>query len=132
MPELISENIRTKILSMNRPKEEVKRYWEKTPCGAGDVASLREGSLEFFDEVERQRYKGDSFMFDVVPFNSWNGKRVLEVGCGLGTDLLQFARGGAKVYGIDLTEKGARLTRRRLKLYGHDGEIVVGDSERLP
>lgn len=113
-------------------KQEVKSYWEKTPCGSGDVGSLDEGSLQFFEEVERQRYQGDSFMLDVVPFKSWRGKRVLEVGCGLGTDLLQFARGGALVHGIDLTEKGARLTRKRLKLYGHDGEVLVGDSERLP
>lgn len=113
-------------------KESVKSYWEKTPCGSGDVASIPEGSLEFFETVERQRYGGDDFMFDVVGFDQWKGKRILEVGCGLGTDLLQFARGGAEVYGIDLTEKGAMLTRKRLGLYGLSGNIVVGDSESLP
>ncbi|HMF57980.1 MAG TPA: class I SAM-dependent methyltransferase [Pyrinomonadaceae bacterium] len=113
-------------------KEQVKGYWEKVPCGAGDVASLEEGSLEFFESVERQRYSGDRFMHDVVGFGAWKGKKVLEVGCGLGTDLLQFARGGAQTYGIDLTEKGALLTRRRLGLYGHSGQILVGDAENLP
>ncbi|MGA9995584.1 MAG: class I SAM-dependent methyltransferase [Pyrinomonadaceae bacterium] len=113
-------------------KGSVKGYWEKVPCGAGDVETLEEGSLEFFETVEQQRYGGDSFMFDVVGFNEWRGKRVLEVGCGLGTDLLQFARGGAEVYGIDLTQKGARLARKRLALYGQKGNTLVGDSENLP
>lgn len=113
-------------------KGSVKGYWEKTPCGAGDVPAIEEGSLEFFETVEQQRYGGDSFMFDVVGFDRWQGKRVLEVGCGLGTDLLQFARGGAQVYGIDLTQKGARLALRRLALYGQKGNTLVGDSENLP
>jgi 2-polyprenyl-3-methyl-5-hydroxy-6-metoxy-1,4-benzoquinol methylase len=117
---------------LNPLKQQVKQFWEAAPCGALDANAGEEGSLEFFEEVERQRYTGDAFMHDVVGFDQWAGKKVLEVGCGLGTDLLQFARGGAEVYGIDLTEKGAGLTRKRLELYGLQGRISVGDSERLP
>lgn len=113
-------------------KDQVKEFWEKSPCGAKDVAAAAEGSLEFFEAVERQRYGGDDFMFDVVGFDGWRGKKVLEVGCGLGTDLLQFARGGAEVYGVDLTGRAAALTRRRLELYGFQGKIAVSDSENLP
>jgi ubiquinone/menaquinone biosynthesis C-methylase UbiE len=112
-------------------KQQVRQFWERSPCGALD-AGTEEGTLEFFEEVERQRYTGDDFMRAVVGFDGWAGKRVLEVGCGLGTDLIQFARGGADVYGIDLTEKGAQLTRKRLGLYGLRGNISVGDSESLP
>ena len=113
-------------------KQEVKQFWERAPCGSLDAGAAEEGSLEFFEEVERQRYDGDDFMRDVIGFDRWAGKNVLEVGCGLCTDLLQFARGGAEVYAIDLTEKGANLTRKRLTLYGLRGRISVGDSEHLP
>ncbi len=113
-------------------KEDVKKFWSNTPCGSGDISSLEVGSLEFFEAVEKIRFSGDDFMFDVVGFDQWKGKKVLEVGCGMGTDLLQFARGGAEVYGCDLTEKGATLTRKRLKLYGFQGEILVADGENLP
>ena len=113
-------------------KSRVKSFWERRPCGAQDVASFDEGSLEFFEAIERMRFGEDDFMFDVVGFDRWRGKKVLEVGCGLGTDLLQFARGGAVVSGVDLTEKGATLTNRRLKLYGLSGDIMVADGERLP
>ena len=88
---------------LSTEKNQVKQFWEQGPCGAADAASAPEGSLEFFEEVERQRYRGDSFMPGVVGFERWNGKKVLEVGCGLGTDLLQFARHGAAVSAIDLT-----------------------------
>lgn len=119
-------------VAVGSPKKRVKGFWEKRPCGSQDVTSVEEGSLEFFEAVERMRFEGDDFMFDIVGFNQWKGKKVLEVGCGLGTDLLQFARGGADVYGIDLTEKGATLTHKRLQLYGLEGTILVGDGESLP
>lgn len=113
-------------------KEQVKQFWEAAPCGSTDAGPVEEGSLAFFEEVERQRYEGDKFMHEVVGFDHWPGKKVLEVGCGLGTDLLQFARGGSQVYGVDLTERGASLTRKRLSLYGLSGRVTVGDSETLP
>ena len=117
---------------MNPLKAQVREFWERIPCGAADARQAEEGTLAFFEEVEKQRYTGDDFMREVVGFDRWQGKRVLEVGCGLGTDLLQFARGGAEVYGIDLTEKAAGLARKRLGLYGLKGNISISDSENLP
>lgn len=117
---------------MNTLKTRVQAFWEASPCGAGDADFQPEGTLEFFEEVERQRYSGDDFMRKVVGFDQCRGKRLLEVGCGLGTDLLQFARGGAHVHGIDLTHHGAGLTKKRLELYGFSGALSVADSETLP
>ena len=117
---------------MNSLKAEVREFWEQVPCGSADARQAPEGTLEFFEEVEKQRYSGDDFMAEVAGFDRWHGKKILEVGCGLGTDLLQFARGGAEVYGIDLTEKAAGLARKRLGLYGLKGNISISDSESLP
>jgi ubiquinone/menaquinone biosynthesis C-methylase UbiE len=90
------------------------------------------GTREFFDAVERERYEGDDFMHDLVGFDRWYDRSILEVGCGMGTDLLQFARGGAKVHGIDLTDKGVELTGQRLQMYGYEGDVGVGDAEHIP
>lgn len=117
---------------MHPLKKTVQQFWEDKPCGFVDAEAKSEGSLEFFEEVERQRYTGDCFMREVVGFERWRGKRMLEVGCGMGTDLLQFARGGAEVFGIDLTSHGAGLTKKRLELYGFEGKLSVADSETLP
>jgi len=75
---------------------------------------------------------GDEFMHRVVEFQHWTGKKVLEVGCGMGIDLLQFARGGAEVYGVDLTEKGISLAKQRLSSAGSRASLCVGDAEDLP
>jgi hypothetical protein len=80
---------------LNPLKTQVRQFWERIPCGAADASEAEEGSLAFFEEVEKQRYAGDDFIAEVAGFDRWQGKRVLEVGCGLGTDLLQCARGGA-------------------------------------
>jgi ubiquinone/menaquinone biosynthesis C-methylase UbiE len=112
-------------------KQQVRDYWQQDPCGSAD-AGLPLGTRAFFEEVERQRFAGDEFMFELVGFDRWKGKDVLEVGCGLGTDLLQFARGGARVHAVDLTDRAVELTRKRLDLYGFHGEVGVGDAEHLP
>jgi ubiquinone/menaquinone biosynthesis C-methylase UbiE len=117
---------------MNTAKERVRQFWDQSPCGAQDAALLPERSREFLEEIERQRFSDDDFMFEVCRFESWAGKSVLEVGCGLGTDLIQFARAGARVHGTDLTERSIQLTRKRFLLEGVPTCLVVGDSERLP
>ena len=48
---------------------------------------------------------------------------MLEIGVGLGTDFVRFARAGAKVTCIDLTEHGVGLVRRRLELEGLEGDV---------
>lgn len=113
-------------------KERVKNFWEDHPCGARDAVSLPEGSRGFFDLIERLRFEGDDFMQEIAKFDKWSGRKVLEIGCGIGTDLFQFAKGKAEVFGIDLTQKAVRLTRRRFSLYDLTVHLCVGDGENLP
>jgi ubiquinone/menaquinone biosynthesis C-methylase UbiE len=112
-------------------KAEVKDYWNENPCGT-QFTGLQWGSREFFDEVERFRYDVQPFMADVMEFDKHKGERLLEIGCGLGTDLLQFARGGAIVTGVDLTEKSIDLVRKRFAVYNLAGEAMTADAEHLP
>ena len=65
-------------------------------------------------------------------FNNFAGQRLLEVGCGMGTDLLQFARAGARVTGVDLTPRSIEISRHHLALYGQHGEFAIADCESLP
>ncbi len=112
-------------------KDQVRAYWNAHPCGT-QFTHLEWGSKEFFEEVERFRYETQPFMREVMEFDRHKGERLLEIGCGLGTDLMQFARGGALVTGVDLTPASAELVRRRLALYGLSGNAQVADAERLP
>jgi ubiquinone/menaquinone biosynthesis C-methylase UbiE len=112
-------------------KQEVQSYWNAHPCGT--QFSHREiGSKEFFDEVERYRYETQPFMSQLAGFQDFKGMKLLEVGCGLGTDLLQFAKGGAVVTGVDLTARSIELVRRRFAQVGLDVDARVADAEKLP
>ncbi|HYX29539.1 MAG TPA: class I SAM-dependent methyltransferase [Pyrinomonadaceae bacterium] len=114
-------------------KQRAREQWSKDPAGAVYGAQHEFGTREFFDEVERHRYQQYApWMPAVMGFNDFAGKQLLEVGCGMGTDLLQFARGGAKVTGVDLTPRSIETSRHHLQLYGQTGEFAIADCERLP
>lgn len=112
-------------------KRRVREYWNARPCGT-QFTSLEPGTKEFFDEVERFRYRAQPFMDRVAGFRRYRGKDLLEIGCGLGTDLLQFARGGARVTGVDLTENSVDLVRRRFALERLPVNALMADAENLP
>ncbi len=112
-------------------KAEVREYWNAHPCGT-QFTHLEWGSKKFFDEVERFRYKAQPFMRELVGFYRFKGKKLLEIGCGLGTDLLQFARGGAEVTGIDLSPVSIDLVKRRFALEDYPVDAQIADAENLP
>jgi ubiquinone/menaquinone biosynthesis C-methylase UbiE len=112
-------------------KASVKAFWDQAPCGTRDVA-FAPGSQEFFEAIERHRYQLEPCIQHYARFQEWRQRRVLEVGCGVGTDLLQFARAGADVYGVDLSSRSVELAQRRFELYGMAGDIREADAEALP
>jgi len=112
-------------------KRRVQSFWDRKPCGSAH-ATAPEGTLDYFRQVERKRYHLEPFIEEYADFESTRGKRVLEIGVGLGTDFVRFARAGAEVFGVDLTERSVSLVRDRLALEGLDGDVQVGDAESLP
>jgi SAM-dependent methyltransferase len=90
------------------------------------------GSREFFEEVERHRYALEPHVPSVVRFEEWAGRDVLEAGCGIATDGLQFARAGARYTGLDFTHEAVELARRRFELYGQEGTFLQGSVTELP
>ena len=112
-------------------KAQVREYWNSHPCGT-QFTDVEWGSKEFFDEVERFRYDTQPFMERIVGFKKFAGKTLLEVGCGLGTDLLEFAKGGAIVTGVDLTPQSIELVKKRFALADIPVDARVSDAEHLP
>src|SRR5207245_6347332 len=83
--------------------------------------------------VDRNRYgEYAPWMPDVMEFAKSHALRVLEVGCGMGTDLAQFARGGGTVFGLDLTPRHLRIAKARLVHEGVSPRLVQGEAEQLP
>jgi ubiquinone/menaquinone biosynthesis C-methylase UbiE len=113
-------------------KRRVREQWGSDPCGAIYGNGYELGTREFFDSVEAHRYGVYApWMPEVMEFDGFAGLDLLEVGCGMGTDLLQFARGGARVTGLDYTPRSIEIARRRFGVYGVPGDFVLGDAENL-
>lgn len=114
-------------------KVRAREQWGQDPCGAEYDREHELGTREFFDEVERYRYEEYApWMPRVMGFDQFRGARLLEIGCGMGSDLLQFARGGARCTGIDLTPRSVEITRHRFALYDARGTYMIADGEHLP
>ena len=68
-------------------------------------------------------------ILDFCDFPSWKGKKVLEIGCGIGTDAVQFVQNGASYTGIELSEKSLQIARDRFAIYGLEGKFLQLDAE---
>lgn len=113
-------------------KDDVRQYWERHPNAATLGHGHDPNSREFFEAIERHRYTAEPCIQEMAEFERWGGRLVLEVGCGMGTDLRQFSRARANVVGIDLTWSGIRMAKRSFELFGLQGDFVVADAEALP
>lgn len=105
-------------------------FWERASCG--EELYLPEARAASYFEQARQRYELEPYIESFADFAGCAAKRVLEVGVGLGADHQRFAQAGARLCGIDLTERAVAHTHRRLALLGLESALSVGDAEKLP
>jgi SAM-dependent methyltransferase len=112
---------------MSTLEDKIKRYWDTQPCNIRHGKS-EIGTPEFFREVSERRYRVESHIPEFAGFHLWAGKRVLEIGCGIGSDAEEFAKAGAEYVGIDLSNQSANLCRNRFDVLGLDGEFYVKDA----
>jgi SAM-dependent methyltransferase len=110
--------------------EEVQKYWNSRPCNLKH-STKPVGTKEYYDEVETKKYRVEPHIPGFARFELWKGKRVLEVGCGMATDGLNFARAGADYYGIDLTDAGIELAKKRFDVFKQKGHLQQANAERL-
>lgn len=115
----------------NSLKERVRSFWNAQPCGTRSLPAVP-GTPEFYQQLEIQRDWLDPHIAPFARFEDWRGQKVLEVGFGAGVDFIRFARGGADLYGIDLTEAGKRLVDRWLAIENLSASTQLGDAENLP
>lgn len=112
-------------------KREVRRYWEREPCGSS-VATAPLGTPTYFAQVEAGRDELEPFIPEFADFPGSKGLRVLEIGIGAATDFIRFAREGARLIGVDLTRASVDLAKRRLAVEGLTAGLCHADAEALP
>jgi ubiquinone/menaquinone biosynthesis C-methylase UbiE len=122
-----------KVATGDAYKDQVQHQWNNNPVGSETARRAQPHSLDWFLEVERYRYGAYApWMPDVMEFAAHAGEQVLEVGGGMGTDLAQFAKHGAIVTDVDLSEGHLQLAQENFRLRGLTGRFVHHDAESLP
>lgn len=114
----------------NSLKERVRAFWQANPCGV-KFADAAPGTRRFYELVEAHRYNSEWHIPTAANFSSARGLKVLEIGCGLGTDGAQFAEADADYTGVDLTDAAVELARKRFELFDLRGEFQTADAENL-
>ena len=110
--------------------ESIKGYWNKQPCNIKH-SNKEFLSKEYFDEVEKRKYLVEPHILDFAEFDKWNGKKVLEIGCGIGTDAVNFARNGAIYTGIELSDKSLEITKKRFEVFNLKGNFYNLDAQNF-
>ncbi len=113
--------------------KEVQEYWDEYPCGI-QITDRKEGSREFFEEI-KARFRGTYGPYahsdELLNFGAYEGKSVLEIGCGIGLDAAEFAGHGARVTAIDLSPRNIALARKYFAHNNLEATIEVGNAEQL-
>ncbi len=109
----------------------VREFWNRRPCNIRHSAKPV-GTRDYFDEVERRKYFVEPHIPAFAQFERWRGKRVLEIGCGIGTDTMNFARAGAEVTAVDFSERSLEIAHRRAAVFGLSNiRFHHGNAEKL-
>jgi ubiquinone/menaquinone biosynthesis C-methylase UbiE len=110
--------------------DEVREYWDKRPCNIRH-SEKSVGTREYFDEVEARKYFVEPHIPGFAQFERWRGKKVLEIGCGIGTDSINFARAGAELTVVELSKKSLEICQSRFDSYGLKARFYSGNAEEL-
>ena len=110
--------------------DDVKQFWNDRPCNVRH-SKKETGTKSYFDEVEKKKFFVEPHIKSFSHFNEWNGKKVLEIGCGMATAGINFARYGADYTGVELSKESLELAKKRFEVYNQRGNFYEGNCEKL-
>jgi SAM-dependent methyltransferase len=110
---------------------DVRAYWNQHIHDL-DISREAPGTPGFFADLDQYHFEKLHHLLRLVNFEGYRGKRVLDVGCGAGTDLVRFARAGAIVSGVDLSAAAVVLARANVAQQGLEADIREADAAHLP
>jgi 2-polyprenyl-3-methyl-5-hydroxy-6-metoxy-1,4-benzoquinol methylase len=108
----------------------VKDYWNRRPCNIRH-SSEPIGTKRYFDQVEARKYMVEPHIPEFAEFEKWKDKRVLEVGCGIGTDSINFARAGAHLTAVELSEASLEVCKQRFEVFSLKADFHIANAEEL-
>jgi len=112
--------------------DKFNKYWSENPPQTW-YSDKKPLSNEWFNEIAYLRYnRYYEYLPSVAEFDSHYGENILEIGIGIGTDLVEYAKNGSIVYGIDFAKNAVKTTKANFKRLGLQSNLVVANAENLP
>jgi SAM-dependent methyltransferase len=111
--------------------ERVREYWN-THIHDLEISDHPPGTPGFFADLDQYHFEKLHHLLELIHFDEWKGKDVLDVGCGAGVEVVRFARAGARVTGVDIAESAIALARQNVQQQGLSARLEVADGEHLP
>lgn len=108
----------------------IRDYWNERIHDL-EIAQHNAGTKGFFNDLEEYRFDKLRYLPKVIDFSSYKGKHILEIGCGVGIDLVRFAQGGAEVIGVDLSKTAIELAKKNFEHHCLEGELCIMNGEAL-
>jgi SAM-dependent methyltransferase len=100
---------------------QVEKYWDQRPCNIRH-SNANPGSYEWSHDVTVRKYFVEPHIPRFANFAAWKGAQVLEIGCGIGTDTLEFLRAGVKrIDAVDVSAQSLILARKRAQYEAFKG-----------
>lgn len=116
----------------NAANNATKKVWGTNPAGWTHAPEKKVGSKDFFEEVLQKRFSYEcQWLSEVVQFESYADKKVLEIGCGAGYDAYMFCKNNADYTGIDLVPENIARTQAHLSYYGYQPPILEIDAAQM-
>ena len=100
------------------PIDAVRAFWNTRPCNIRH-SPKQVGTREYFDEVEHRKYFVEPHIPAFADFRALGAANACwRSAAASGTDTVNFARAGAHVTAIDLSDESAAIARQRLEVFG--------------
>lgn len=108
--------------AVQQAQNAVEQFWDQKPCDS-DMSSKQHGLLDYYNEIEQDRYSYQGHINRIMDWVQWNGKQVLEIGTGVGTDARNIIRRGGTYLGINVDQGSVDATKKALDVFGLEGEV---------
>jgi SAM-dependent methyltransferase len=117
-------------MDSNLAQQRVRDYWNNQPCDS-ELSHQDRQSREFFADIERQRYELQPHILEIMSKVEWRGKRVLEVGAGVGTDARTLIGKGAIYTGINVDPGSTAAASQALNVFALPGVVLERNATAL-
>ena len=112
-------------------EDDIENFWNEHPCGEDLVGKYDDDIKIFFKDYDHYRYSVEDHIPSCLDKISFDGKKVLEIGLGQGTESEQIIKRGGIWTGIDLTEESIERVKTRLRIKNLNYENILKGSVKL-